>query len=139
DAPNEVAIDATSAEENDIALGSTIKVLLQGPTQEFTVVGTVGFGGEKNLGGTTSAYFDTSTAQHVLGAPGKFDTIGVSATDGVSQAELAKRLAAVVPDGIEAVTGKAVAKESSDSIKKDLKVVGIMFMIFAGVALFVGS
>ena len=47
--------------------GSTIKVLFQGPTQEFTVVGTVGFGGEKNLGGTTSAYFDAATAQQVLG------------------------------------------------------------------------
>ena len=74
---HEVAIDATSAEEHDIALGSTIKVLFQGPTQEFTVVGTVGFGGEKNLGGTTSAYFDTETAQRVLGSP--FDSIGVSA------------------------------------------------------------
>ena len=70
DSADEVAIDATSAEEHHIALGSTIKVLFQGPTQEFTVVGTVGFGGEKNLGGTTSAYFDTATAQQVLGTPG---------------------------------------------------------------------
>ena len=37
------------------------------------------------------------------------------------------------------MTGKTVAKETADAIKKDLKVVGIMFMIFAGVALFVGS
>ncbi|MET0837748.1 MAG: ABC transporter permease, partial [Marmoricola sp.] len=139
DAPDEVAIDATSAEENHIKVGSTIKVLFQGPTQEFTVVGTVGFGGEKNLGGTTSAYFETATAQKLLGMPRMFDTITVSATDGVSQAALAKRLSAIAPDGVEAVTGKTVAKESSDAIKKDLKVVGIMFMIFAGVALFVGS
>ena len=34
-------------------LGSDIKILFRGPTQEFTVVGTVGFGGEKDLGGTT--------------------------------------------------------------------------------------
>jgi putative ABC transport system permease protein len=67
--PTEVAIDATSAEEHHIALGSTIKVLFQGPTHEFTVVGTVGFGGEKDLGGTTSAYFDTATAQRLLGQP----------------------------------------------------------------------
>ena len=77
DAPtnaHEVAIDATSAEEHDIALGSTIKVLFQGPTREFTVVGTVGYGdGVKDLGGTTSAYFDTATAQEVLGTPGAFD------------------------------------------------------------------
>ena len=53
DGRHEVVIDATSAEEHDIALGSTIKVLFQGPTREFTVVGTVGFAGEKDLGGTT--------------------------------------------------------------------------------------
>ena len=139
DAPGEVAIDATSAEDNDVAIGSTIKVLFQGPTQEFTVVGTVGFGGEKNLGGTTSAYFETETAQTVLGMPGFFDSIGVSAEDGVSQAELTKRLSAVVPNGTEAVTGKTVAQENSDAVQKDLKVVGILFMIFAGIALFVGS
>jgi putative ABC transport system permease protein len=99
DAPTEVAIDATSAEENNVELGSTIKVLFQGPTQEFTVVGTVGFGGEKDLGGTTSAYFDTATAQQVVGEAGYFDTIDVSAADGVSQAELTERIAAVLPQG----------------------------------------
>src|SRR4029450_8137903 len=55
--PDEVAIDATSAESNDIALGSNIDVLFRGPTRTFTVVGTVGFGDEKDLGGTTAAYF----------------------------------------------------------------------------------
>ncbi|MET1060824.1 MAG: FtsX-like permease family protein [Nocardioides sp.] len=139
DSPNEVAIDATSAEDNDIALGSTIKVLFQGPTQEFTVVGTVGYGDEKDLGGTTSAYFDTATAQKLVGQPGTFDTIDVSAEEGVGQSELAERLDAVVPEGTEAVTGKTVAEENSDAVEKDLKMVGILFMIFAGIALFVGA
>src|SRR6478735_9793983 len=75
---HEVAIDATSAEKHHIPLGATIKVLFQGPTQEFTVVGTVGYGdGIKDLGGTTSAYFDPATAQQVLGTPGTFDLIQV--------------------------------------------------------------
>ena len=139
DSSNEVAIDATSAEENDIKLGDRIKVLFQGPSQEFTVVGTVGFGGEKNLGGTTSAYFDTATAQKLVGTPGQFDAINVSAEDGVSQTELAENLNEVLPAGTEAVTGETVAQENSDAIEKDLKIVGIMFMIFAGIALFVGS
>jgi len=139
DNAHEVAIDATSAEEHHIALGSTIKVLLQGPTREFTVVGTVGFGGEKDLGGTTSAYFDTSTAQKLLGTPGSFDAIDVSADPGVSQTELAQRLNTVVPEGAEAVTGATVAQENSDAVQADLKFVGILFMIFAGIALFVGS
>ena len=137
--PDQVAIDATSAEENDIALGSTIKVLFQGPTQEFTVVGTVGFGEEKDLGGTTSAYFDAATAQQVLGTPGTFDTIGVAGEAGISQKELTRRLDAVVPAGTEAVTGATVSKENADAIKDDLKIVGILFTVFAGIALFVGA
>jgi putative ABC transport system permease protein len=136
---DEVAIDATSAEENDIELGSTIKVLFQGPTREFTVVGTVGFGGEKDLGGTTSAYFDTATAQKLVGQPGYFDTIDVSAEKGVSEAELAERLDAVVPEGTEAVTGTTVSEENAEAVSEDLEVVGILFMVFAGIALFVGA
>jgi putative ABC transport system permease protein len=136
---DEVVIDATSAEENDIELGSTIKVLFQGPTQEFTVVGTVGFGGEKDLGGTTSAYFDVATAQQVLGEPGSFDTIGVAADDGVTQKELVKHLNAVLPGGTEAVTGASISKENADAVHENLKIVGILFMIFAGIALFVGG
>src|SRR6266545_2577248 len=137
--PHEVAIDATSAEEHHIAVGSTIKVLFRGPTQQFTVVGTVGFGGEKNLGGSTSAYFDSATAQKVLGSAGVFDAIDVSAEPGLDQAELVTRLQAAVPDGVEAATGAAVAKETSDVIKNDLKIVRYIFMTFAGIALFVGS
>src|SRR5262245_38614475 len=137
---HEVVIDATSAEDNDIALGSTIDVLFQGPTREFTVVGTVGYGdGIKDLGGTTSAYFDVATAQEVLAAPGTFNVINVSAEDGVSQAELAKRLSDVLPQGAEAVTGKAVAKENADATKENFKIVGIILGTFAGIALFVGS
>ena len=138
--PHEVAIDATSAEDHDIALGSTIKVLFQGPTQEFTVVGTVGYGdGIKDLGGTTSAYFDTATAQQVLGSPDEFDSIDVSAEPGVSQAELADRLSEVVPAGAEAVTGAAVAQENADATKENFRIVGIIFGVFAAIALFVGS
>src|SRR4249919_2930948 len=137
--PHQVVIDATSAEKHHIALGSDINILFRGPTQKFTVVGTVEFGGEKNLGGTTSAYFDTATAQKVLGSPDSFDAINVRAADGVTDAQLAKRLDAVVPDGTEAVTGAHVAKENSDAVSKDLQMVSVMFMIFAGIALFVGS
>jgi putative ABC transport system permease protein len=137
---HEVAIDASSAEKHHIPLGSTIKVLFQGPTQEFTVVGTVGYGdGIKDLGGTTSAYFDPATAQQVLGTPGAFDLIQVSAESGVSQAELAERLSEVLPAGTEAVTGAAVAKENADATKSNFQIVGILFGIFAGIALFVGS
>ncbi len=134
----EVVIDATSAEEHDIPLGSTIRILFQGPAREFTVVGTVEFGDEPNLGGTTSAYFDPATAQQVLGTAGSFDTIIVRAEDGLSQAALASRVGAALPKGVEAVTGTSVAQEMADAINNDLGFVGVLFTVFAAIALFVG-
>jgi len=136
---HEVAIDATSAEKHHITLGSQINILFRGPTEKFTVVGTVGYGSEKDLGGTSSAYFNTTTAQRVLGTPGTFDEIDVRAADGVSAATLAKRLDQVAPKGAEAVTGAQVAQESSDAIHEEFKFLNILFGVFAGIALFVGS
>ena len=137
--PRQVAIDASSAEDNDIAIGSTIKILFNGPTREFTVVGTVGYGGEKDLGGSSSAFFDPATAQRLVGTPGAYDEIDVKAIDGVSDAELASRLDAIAPEGTEAVTGATVAQEASDAVTEELKFLNILLGIFAAVALFVGS
>ena len=136
---HETAIDATSAEENDIALGSTITVLLRDSEQEFTVVGTVGYGTEKDLGGSTAAYFDSATAQRIVGTPGTYSEIDAKASDGVSDTELAERLDAVVPDGTEAVTGQTVSDEASAAVKEDLKILNVMLGVFAAVALFVGG
>src|SRR3954453_5290880 len=77
---DEVAIDATAAEDHHIPLGARIKMLFRGPSETFTVVGTVVFGKDKDLGGTTSAYFTGATAQRVLGTSGTYDEIHVRST-----------------------------------------------------------
>jgi putative ABC transport system permease protein len=135
----EVAINAGSATKGDIALGSRIKILFQGPAEEFTVVGIVEFDGEDDLGGATDAFFDTTTAQRVLGKTGVYDTIVVEAATGVSEKALARRVSSALPAGIEAVTGKALAEEASAGLGKSLGIVNKALLVFAGVALFVGS
>ncbi len=57
----------------------------------------------------------------------------------MSQAELAERLNAVVPDGTEAVTGAHRGQGERRRGPRSLKFVSVLFMIFAGIALFVGS
>ena len=94
---HQVAIDARSADKHHIPLGADIRILFHGSTQAFTVVGTVTFGGEKDLGGSTTAYFDLPTAQRVLGTPDAFDQVNVAAEPGVSEATLTQRLNAAVP------------------------------------------
>ena len=136
---SEVAIDATSADKNDIPIGATIRILFRGPADEFTVVGTVGFGDQKDLGGTTSAYFAGDTAQRVLGSAGQYDAINVRAADGVSEQTIADRVGAVLPGGVEAVTGAAAAAEASQVIKDQFAFVSVLFTAFAAIALFIGA
>jgi len=137
--PSDVAIDASSAAKHHIPLGSTVRILFRGPSETFRVVGTVGFGHEKSFGGTSSAYFTSATAQRVLGTPGAFDEIQVRSNGAVSDAALATQLNAVVPHGVQAITGAAAAKEASKTIKHLFSFVGVLFTIFAAIALFVGS
>jgi putative ABC transport system permease protein len=137
--PGEVAIDASSAEKGDLSVGSKTQILFRGAPEMFTVVGTVGYADEDDLGGSTSAYFDLATAQRVLDREGVYDSIVVKADDGVSDASLAKTVGAQMPDGVEALTGQAVADEASESVKEGLGFLAIALTAFAGIALFVGS
>src|SRR6266542_4983418 len=139
DKPGEVAIDATSAKSGQIPLGSHIKILFRGPAEKFTVVGTVQFAGKDDLGGSTAAYFEPSTAQRVLGQRGTYDAIAVRGVDGVSDDALATRVGSVLPHGVEAVTGQALAEESSRAVTSQFTFFNDALLVFAGIALFVGS
>jgi putative ABC transport system permease protein len=137
--PGEVAIDASSAEKGDLAVGSKTTILFGDAPRTFTVVGVVGFGEEDNLGGSTTAYFDLATAQKVLGRAGVFDSIVVRADDGVSDGSLAKALEDRLPAGTEALTGQELTDESAEAVSEGLGFLNIALLGFAGIALFVGS
>src|SRR4051794_1050918 len=136
--PGEVAIDASSAKKGDLSVGDRTKVLFRAAPETFTVVGTVEYAGEDDLGGSTSAYFDLATAQRVLDRKGVYDSIVVKAAGGVSDKALADRVGAALPTGMEALTGQAVADEASEAIKKGLGFLNIALLGFAGIAIFVG-
>jgi putative ABC transport system permease protein len=137
--PGEVAIDASSAKNGELSVGSRTKILFRGSPETFTVVGTVGYADEDDLGGSTSAYFDLATAQRVLDKQGVYDSIAVKADDGISDTTLARRVDAALPQGMQALTGQAVADESSKAVKEGLGFLNIALIGFAGIALFVGS
>jgi putative ABC transport system permease protein len=76
----------------------------------------------------------------VLAEPGRVNEIDVAAAPGVSQAELVSRLRTSLPDsGLEIVTGAAVIEEGQSGIREALAFVDTFLLVFAGVALFVGS
>ncbi|MDP9403906.1 MAG: ABC transporter permease [Actinomycetota bacterium] len=138
-AAGEVVIDAGTAREHGFELGDAVTVLSQGPPETFTVVGIAGFGDADNPAGGALISFVDDAARQVLGRPAGFDSIEVAAAEGVTQAELRARIAAVLPVGVEAMTGEATAKESAERVQDNLGFFGTLLLVFAGVSLFVGA
>lgn len=138
-AADEVAIDANTAKDGQIAVGDTVTVLLKGPPRQQRVVGIFRFGSSNELAGATITAFDPATAQWVLGTPGTYTSIDLAAADGVSQPELRDRVGQVLPGKYEAVTGEDLSAENSNAIKSALSFLNIFLLVFAGISLFVGS
>ena len=84
-------------------LGDPVDVVLQDGRQTFTLVGIIGFGETDSLLGATMAGFDLPTAQQVL-RQGRAGRRGRRAGRGRASSadELRDRIAAVLPDGVEA-------------------------------------
>ncbi len=134
----EIVIDEGSAKKGDFTLGQRVKVLLKGPTQEFTIAGIAKFGTADSPAGATFVGFAYNTAQKLLAAPGEIDSISAVADEGVSQQQLAANIQKVVPADLEVLTGAQITKENQSDIKQNLKFFNTFLLVFAGVAVFVG-
>lgn len=136
----ELVVDQGSATKGDLHLGDTVTVLTQTGAHQFTLVGTARFGSVDSPGGASIALFDLETAQQVLlGGVDEVDDIWVDAATGVTADELTERIAAVLPDGVEAVTGATVTDETQDQMREGLSFFGTFLTVFAVIGLVVAS
>ncbi|MGA8114993.1 MAG: FtsX-like permease family protein [Actinocatenispora sp.] len=140
-AADEVTINAGLASTGHFRVGQRMKVIIQGRTQQYRVVGIYGYSGHRDsLGGESSVLFTTPVAQELmLGQRGVYSNVSARAASGVSQQTLKKRIGSELGGGYRVETGAQLSKESSDSIKSALKFFNYILLGFAGVALFVGA
>ncbi|MDQ1375885.1 MAG: putative transport system permease protein [Acidimicrobiaceae bacterium] len=136
---DEMVIDKKSARDGHLVVGDTTTVLVQGPPQRMLITGIVRFGSSDSPGGASVALFTRSTAQTLVAEPGKYDSISLVAKAGVTQQQLVQNLRAALPGGIEAVTGKQVTKEAQTQIGTMVGTFTTFMLVFAVVALLVGS
>lgn len=136
----EVAIDSVSAEDGQLEVGDTIRLVAPTGEIEAELVGVFRFGTSGNLAGATIAAFDTETAQELLldGVTG-YTEIDVVAAEGVSQTELAEEVSAVAGPDVDVTTGEEAADEAASDITDALSFFNIILLVFALIALFVGS
>jgi putative ABC transport system permease protein len=139
-ANSQVVIDKHSADVGHLKVGDKVLVLSKQPPARYTIVGIATWGGADSPLGATITAFTPATAAKVLGQPGKADGIDVAAAPGVSESQLVSRIRSAIHDPkIEVVTGQAVTVEAQNSVHQAFKFVDVFLLVFAFIALFVGS
>jgi putative ABC transport system permease protein len=136
--PTEVSIDKAAAESSDLKLGERIKLIGQGSARSFRLVGFTRLG-SASFGGTSIAQVTLPVAQRLTHKTGRFDQISVAADEGVSATTLKRRIAAEVPAGVRVETGKENADRGSEEIRESLSFLQIFLLVFAFIAILVGS
>lgn len=137
----EIALDSRSAQVAGYRLGDEIRIAMPGdpPILKAKLVGTFDFA-SGGLAGATIVMFDDASAQkYFLGGKDAFSLIQVEAAPGVTQEQLAKKVATLIPEGTEAVTGTEVAQESKDLFDQLLGFLNTFLLVFAAIALVVGT
>jgi putative ABC transport system permease protein len=135
----EIAMDAGTARKHGFEVGDSVDVLLQGPVEEFEIVGLFGLGGTTEFGGLTFAAFDLPTAQRVLASRDAVDAVVVTAADGVSVPELQEQLQATLGPGYGIEAADVVAYESGATVRQFVGLFNGALLAFAAVGLVVGA
>jgi putative ABC transport system permease protein len=135
--PGEIAVESSTLARSGLRLGDTTGVLIGATPQQVTVVGEINI--SSSLAGATLVVVDPQTGRSQFAPGGMVPGFTLVAAPGVSQQELRDRVSPVLPAGAEAVTGRALAQETSDQLGQALGFINTFLLVFAGVSLFVGS
>ncbi|HEU4658665.1 MAG TPA: ABC transporter permease [Capillimicrobium sp.] len=136
--PDEVVLDAGTADREGVAVGDRVEVATRGPARAFTVSGIARFSGVDSIGKGSAVVFDLATAQALFHKEGRFDHVLVAAADGVDPAALRHDLAAALPDR-EVTTAAAGDRFQLGELSTVVDVVSAVLLAFGLVAVLVGA
>ncbi|MFF3194864.1 ABC transporter permease [Streptomyces misionensis] len=137
---NEVLLDSKSAERAGYQVGDTVRLSVDGPVLTPTVVGIFTTDDGNVTAGGSLALFDTPTAQALFGKNGTYDEIDVKAKPGTGQAALKAQLDRALPaHQVKTTTGKKLADDQAKAIADGMSSMKTGLLVFAGIALFVGT
>jgi putative ABC transport system permease protein len=141
-ADDEIVIDKQTADKGKLHVGDSVLVLTNQAPRHYQLVGIAKFGTVDSLAGASIVIFTPAQIQRVANVKNEFGQISVVAKPGVSQTQVAKdietTLAANGQGQYEVITGKALTKETQDSVHKALGFITKGLLVFGFVALIVG-
>ena len=133
----DVVVDDVTAERYEFVVGDDIQIVFPSSSEAFRISGIVKM--PPSYMGATMALFELPVAQRLLGFSGSFNSIAVRAAPGISDVVLRDRVAAVLPEGYEAVTISAATAEVEEQMGPIMGFIETALLAFAAVALFVGA
>ncbi|MFG3022257.1 ABC transporter permease [Streptomyces sp. NPDC048254] len=137
---DEVLIDSKTAERAGYQVGDTVRISVDGPVLTPTVAGIFTTDDGNVAAGGSLALFDTATAQQLFGKTGTYDEIDVTAKSGTAQATLKSQLDQALPKKlVETTTGHQLADDQAKAIAAGMSGLRQGLLVFAGIALFVGT
>ncbi|MFI1167121.1 ABC transporter permease [Streptomyces sp. NPDC020801] len=137
---DQVAIDSETARRAGYQVGDTVRISVDGPVLTPRITGIFTTDDGNVAAGGSLALFDTATAQKLFGKPGAYDEIDVKARAGTSQAALKAQLDQALPkDTTETTTGQQLAGDQARMISSSMSGLRQGLLVFAGIALFVGT
>ncbi|MFI1362772.1 ABC transporter permease [Streptomyces griseochromogenes] len=137
---DEVLIDSKTAERAGYKVGDTVRLSVDGPVLTPRISGIFTTDDGNVAAGGSLALFDTPTAQKLFGKKGAYDEIDVQAAAGTSQAALKSTLDKALPSHlVETTTGKRLADDQAQMISASMSGLKQALLVFAGIALFVGT
>ncbi|SED59033.1 putative ABC transport system permease protein [Streptomyces sp. 2231.1] len=136
----EVLLDSRTAERAGYRVGDTVRLSVDGPVLTPTVAGIFTTDDGNVAAGGSLALFDTPTAQALFGKKGTYDEIDVQAAAGTAQSALKAELDKALPSRlVETTTGRHLADEQARAISASMSGLRQALLVFAGIALFVGT
>lgn len=136
--PGEVVLDSGTAGKQHYRVGDRLGLVLRGGRHEQTLVGIARFGRQNSLAGASIVSFDAQTAVRELGVGG-FSSVDVAAASGVSHSDLKRRLAGTLGPTYDVRTAAEAGQSITASFQSAVGLFSTFLLVFAGIALFVGS
>ncbi|MFI1699688.1 ABC transporter permease [Streptomyces bobili] len=136
----QIALDSETARRAGYQVGDTVRLSIDGPVLSPEITGIFTTDDGNVAAGGSLTLFDTATAQQLFGKTGTYDEIDVKAAAGTSQTALKAALDKALPkDLVETTTGKQLADDQAEAISASTSGLRQGLLVFAGVALFVGT
>ncbi|HSJ27163.1 MAG TPA: FtsX-like permease family protein [Acidimicrobiia bacterium] len=134
---DEVAIDAATATKEGIEVGETMVVVGTGIPTEVVVAGIVEFGEAESAGGIITVFSSVELGQRLFGLEGRYSTLEVVTND--ETALVAERIEDRLGEGFQAIAADDLARQQVEGFQDAIGFIRTFVLVFAGVALFVGT